>query len=201
MAFWNRDEESDWEKHQRAREKETEKGEKPTASDEFKAYFKAVRQGLGAEDGYAQQPGEKDTPLKTFLSRLSRDKPEEEEGPPEKCPWCGGDMIKGYLRGGRDGTRWFQKKPKLFAIPSVFTTPSASVDILNEGELCLYKTTWHCGKCHKMVLDTLSLEPPLGEKKPEVYSLSYEEQISMAEHGDGEGENGADGPENETEET
>ncbi|WP_312279144.1 PF20097 family protein [Oscillibacter sp.] len=198
MAFWNRDEESDWEKHQRAREKETEKAGKPTASDEFKAYFKAVRQGLGAEDGYAQQPGEKDTPLKTFLSRLSRDKPEEDEGPPEKCPWCGGDMVKGYLWGGR-GVYWQKKKPGFFS--NGFSVET--VDVSESGDLGSmgYKTMWHCEACRKMVTDIRDLNPPLGERKPEEHSLSYEEQISMAEHGDGEGENGANGSENETEET
>ncbi len=190
MAFWNRDEESEWEKHQRARKKETLDEEKSSVSDEFKSYFKYVRQGLEAEDSYAQQPGEKDTPLKTFLSRLRPDKPEGEEGPPEKCPWCGGDMIKGYLRGGRDGTRWYREKPRIFKIPS------ASVDMLNEGELCSYKTTWHCQKCHKMVLDTLLLDPPLGVGTYAASALSWDEQVSAAAAEREEGH-----PENNNEET
>lgn len=185
MAFWNRDEESDWEKHQRAREKEADKGEKPTASDEFKAYFKAVRQGLGAEDGYVQQPGEKDTPLKTFLSRLSRDKPEEDQGPPEKCPWCGGDMIKGYLWGGR-GVYWQKKKPGFFS--NGFSVETVDVSESSDLGSMGYKTMWHCEACRKMVTDIRDLNPPLGERKPEEHSLSCDEQISVAEHGDGEAE-------------
>ncbi|MPM37567.1 hypothetical protein SDC9_84185 [bioreactor metagenome] len=197
MAFWNRDEESDWEKHQRAREKEAEKEEKPPVSDEFKAYFKAVRQGLRAEDGYAQQPGEQDTPLKTFLSRLRRDKPEEDEGPPEKCPWCGGDMVKGYLWGGR-GIYWQEKKPGFFS-SSAFSADTVNVSETDSFFCAGYKIMWHCAACRKMVTDIRDLNPPLGERKPEEHY--YAEQISAAEHGDGQEENGADGPENETEET
>ncbi|WP_369282914.1 PF20097 family protein [Oscillibacter sp. GMB15532] len=192
MAFWNRDEESDWEKHQRSREKETPKREKNAVSDEFKAYFKAVRQGLRAEDGYARQPGEKDTPMKTFLSRLRRDKPEEDEGPPEKCPWCGGDMVKGYLWGGR-GIYWQEKKPGFFS--SGFS--AETVDVSEPGDFgCQYKIMWHCEACRKMVTDIQNLNPPLGERKPEEHSLSYDEQISVAEHRDGEAEAAA----NETKE-
>ncbi len=193
MAFWNRDEESDWEKHQRTkkREKESEQEEKPAVSDEFKAYFKTVRQGLGAEDDYAQQPGEKDTPLKTFLSRLRMDKPEEEdEGPPEKCPWCGGDMIKGYLWGGR-GVMWQKKKPGFFSAGGLF---SDTVNMSEEGDFTWtgYKIMWHCEACRKMVTDIRGLNPPLGEKKPEEHAFSYEEQESAEEHGDGETGDAAD---------
>lgn len=185
MAFWNRDEESEWEKHRKTKEKEMPEGEKPAVSDEFKAYFKTVRQGLRAEDGYAQQPGEKDTPLKTFLSRLRRDKPEEgEDPPPEKCPWCGGDMVKGYLWGGR-GIYWQEKKPGFFS--SGFS--AETVDVSEPGDFgCQYKIMWHCEACRKMVTDIRDLNPPLGERKPEDYSFSYAEQAGAAEHGDGEAE-------------
>lgn len=184
MAFWNRDDEGEWEKYQKSQEKkrqEPEDEKTPPVSQEFQEYFKTVRQTVSPGSGEAKQPEEKASPLQTFLSRLRGDeKPGEPEGPPEKCPWCGGDMIKGYLRGGRDGVRWFQKKPKFLSLPSALTIPSSSVDMLNEGDLCTYKTVWHCEKCHKMMLDTLLLDPPLGVGNSPPPALSYDEQVSAA---------------------
>ena len=194
MAFWNRDEESEWEKHQKTREKEMPEGEKPAVSDEFKAYFKTVRQGLRTEDDYAEQPGGKDTPLKTFLSRLRRDKPEEDEGPPEKCPWCGGDMVKGYLWGGR-GIYWQEKKPSFFSAGGLF---SETVNVSEPGDFgCQYKIVWNCAACCKMVTDIRDLNPPLGESKPNQYGVGSEDSADA----EGSGENGENNPENETEET
>ena len=185
MAFWDRDDESEWEKHQKSKEnEEPEKGETPLFSDEFKAYYKAVRHGLPTESGYVEQPGGKDTPLETFLSRIRRDKPgkakesEEPEEPPEKCPWCGGDLVKGYLTGGRDAVYWRSKKPQFFGITGT------AVGIVNEGGFVAYKTVWHCGACHKMVLDTLTLDPPLGLGRPNPYGLYGGGQASGAEQGD-----------------
>ena len=197
MAFWNRDDEGEWEKYRKSKEKESqEPEEKKTrpASEEFREYFKTARQAQSPESGEAEQPGEKPSTLLTFLSRFRGEKPEEPEGPPEKCPWCGGDMVKGYLRGGRDGVYWHPDMPKFLTIPSV------SVNMLNEGKLYTYKTTWHCEKCHKMVLDTLLLDPPLGERKPEEQALSYAEQVSGAEHGYDEAGAVTDGPKDETKE-
>lgn len=181
MAFWNRDDEGEWEKYQKSKgktDREPEEGKTPPASDEFRSYFKAVRQAQSPESGEAGQPGETTSPLQIFLSRFrGGEKPKETgepEGPPEKCPWCGGYMIKGYLRGGRDGVRWYREKPKFLTIPST------SVDMLNEGNLWTYKTVWHCEKCHKMVLDTLLLDPPLGVGNSTPSALSYDEQVSAA---------------------
>ncbi|MET0017711.1 PF20097 family protein [Oscillibacter sp.] len=160
MAFWNQDDEGEWEKYQKSKEKESQEPEEkktPSVSEEFHEYFKTARQAQSPESGEAEQPGEKASPFQTFLSRFRGDeKPEEPEGPPEKCPWCGGDMVKGYLQGGRDSVYWRPDMPKFLTIPSV------SVSMLNEGKLYSYKTVWHCEKCHKMVLDTLLLDPPLG---------------------------------------
>lgn len=182
MAFWNRDDGGEWEKYQKSgKDGGLEKAKKPLFSDEFKAYYKSVRFGLPEEkSGYATQPGEQETPLKTFLSRLRRDKPEkaeEPEEPPEKCPWCGGDMVKGYLTGGRDSVYWRSKMPRFFGISGT------AVSIVNEGDFLSYKTVWHCGVCRKMMLDTLTLEPPLGLGRPDSYSLSQDGQAGAAEYG------------------
>lgn len=196
MAFWNRDDEGEWEQYQKSKGKEAqepEESETPSGSEEFREYFKTARQAQSPESGEAEQPGEKASSIQTFLSRFRGEKPEkqeEPEGPPEKCPWCGGDMFKGYLRGGRDGVRWYREKPKFLTIPSM------SVDMLNEGELFTYKTTWHCEACHKMVLDTLLLDPPLGVGNRTPSALSYDEQVSTAAAESEEGH-----PENNNEET
>jgi len=192
MAFWNQDDEGEWEKYQKSKGKEAEEPEEkktPTVSEEFREYFKTARQAQSPESIEAEQPGEKASPLQTFLSRFRVDeKSEEPEGPPEKCPWCGADMVKGYLRGGRDGVRWYREKPRLFSIPSM------SVDMLNEGGLAMYKTVWHCEKCHKMTLDTLLLDPPLGFGNSTPSALAYDEQAAAANDEESH-------PENNNEET
>jgi hypothetical protein len=183
MAFWNRDDESEWEKYQKSKGKtdwQPEEGKTPPASDEFRSYFKTVRQAQSPESGEAGQPGEKDSPLQTFLSRFQGEKPKEPEGPPEKCPWCGGDMIKGYLT-GREGIYWSKKKPG-FLDGGIFSN-TVRIPVYEEtkfGSLTGYITVWHCQKCHKMVLDTLSLEPPLGVGNSAPSALSYDEQVSAA---------------------
>ncbi|BAL00911.1 hypothetical protein OBV_37120 [Oscillibacter valericigenes Sjm18-20] len=198
MAFWNRDDEGEWEKYQKSKGKENEDpedGKSSPVSDEFRKYFKTVRQAQPPESGEAEQPGEKTSPLKTFLSRFQAEKPEEPEGPPEKCPWCGGDMIKGYLTGGQ-GVYWSEKKPG-FLDGGIFSN-TVRVNVSEEGDFGPrgYMTTWHCQKCHKMMLHTLLLDPPLGVGNSTPSALSNDEQVSAAL---AEGEE--DCPENNKDET
>lgn len=200
MAFWNQDDEGEWEKYRKSREKESQEPEEkkmPPESNEFREYFKIVRQAQSPESGEAEQPGEKASPLQTFLSRFRGDeKSEEPEGPPEKCPWCGGDMVKGYLSGAR-GMYWRSKKPTFLS-----TNFSTDVVVVFEPEshgftTYTYKIVWHCPACFKMVTDIRDLNSPLGERKPNQYGLGSNNSADVEESG----ENGADGPENETEET
>lgn len=183
MAFWDRDDEGEWEKYQKSQGKknrEPEAGKTPPVSEKFQEYFKTGRQAMSPESGEAEQPEEKASPLQTFLSRFRGDeKPGEPEGPPEKCPWCGGDMIKGYLTGGQ-GVYWSEKKPG-FLDGGIFSN-TVRVNISEEGDFGPrgYMTTWHCEKCHKMVLDTLLLEPPLGVGNTTAPALSFDEQVSTA---------------------
>ncbi|MEA4942457.1 hypothetical protein SDC9_93593 [bioreactor metagenome] len=199
MGFWNQDDEGEWEKYQKSKEKESQEPEEkktPSASDEFRAYFKTVRQAQSPESGEAEQPGEKASPLQTFFSRFRGEKPEEPEGPPEKCPWCGGDMVKGYLS-GEQGIYWSKKKPG-FLDGGIFSS-SVRIHVYEEDESGLlkgYVTTWHCQKCHKMVLDTLLLDPPLGAGNSTPSALSFDKQIAVAAAEDGENH-----PENNNEET
>lgn len=186
MAFWNRDDGDEWEEYRKSKEnEETAKGKKPLISDEFKTYFRYVRQGLPVESGDAPQPGEKATPLQTFLSRFRGDKPEVEEGPPEKCPWCGGDMVRGYLTCDRGFVYWKSKKPGLLS-RSLYT-PSDHVTMSEDGDFGWkgYKIVWHCPACFKMVTDIQGLDAPLGTRKPTESGLPCNEQASAAEHGDG----------------
>lgn len=161
MAFWNRDDESEWEEYQKSRGKkgqEPEDEKTPPVSEEFHEYFKTARQAQSPESGEAEQPGEKNSPLQTFLSRFRGEKPKEPEGPPEKCPWCGGDMVKGYLRGGRDSVYWSDEKPG-------FLRGFNTVQVADEGGLFSndYKVCWFCKNCRKIFFDTANLDPPLGD--------------------------------------
>lgn len=92
--------------------------------------------------------------LKTSLR-----KEEEPEGTPERCPWCGKDMEKGYVTGGRDPVRWSRKKPGLLR-----GCDSAAVRVDDEGNFFTYKTAWYCRDCGKLVL---ALAPPETLNSPE----------------------------------
>jgi len=78
--------------------------------------------------------------------------------PPEKCPWCGKDMEKGYLTGGRGGhvVEWSTQKPGV-----LFGTAfhEETVVVTDEGGMTSYKTCWYCRDCSKM---TLEIAPPKG---------------------------------------
>lgn len=152
MAFWNRDDGGEWEKYQKSKGKEhgaPEEGKSSPVSDEFRKYFKTVRQAQSPESGEAEQPGEKDSPLQTFLSRFrGNEKPEEPEGPPEKCPWCGENMEKGYLSSSRD-LQWTRKKPGILGT----LTCDGGFSISDEEAFLPYKTAWYCPQCRKITMD------------------------------------------------
>ena len=191
MAFWNRDDEGEWEKYQKSRGKQPQQPpqqlEEPqescqedasSFSDEFRAYFKTVRHAQIPASGEPQPPGEEKSPLQTFLSRLRDEKPETPEAPPEKCPWCGKDMQKGYLSGGRDGARWSAETPGLLV---------STVSIQDEGGWLgsAYKVCWFCKDCQKIFFDTANLDAPLGTKPlPDsiLNTLSDAEKMSYAVH-------------------
>ena len=97
MAFWNRDDEGEWEKYQKSRGKQPQKPpqqpqepqescqeDAPSFSDEFRAYFKTVRQARPAESSDATKPNESGLTargmLDSFISSFKpyhHDKPEE----------------------------------------------------------------------------------------------------------------------------
>ena len=72
-----------------------------------------------------------------------------EELPPMNCPWCGKEMTKGYLMGGRDAMRWSVEKPgTIFGSAFLDTVQIRDEDIWNN-----YKTCWHCIPCRRLVVD------------------------------------------------
>ena len=77
-----------------------------------------------------------------------------EELPSMNCPWCGKEMTKGYLMGGRDAMRWSAEKPgTVFGSAFLDTVQIRDEDIWNN-----YKTCWHCIPCRRLVVDVP--EPP-----------------------------------------
>jgi len=73
----------------------------------------------------------------------------EENAPPETCPWCGQEMVKNYLTGGRYGVVLSEEKPGAF----MGTTFMDTTLITNEGVLGAYKSCWYCAGCRKLIVD------------------------------------------------
>ncbi len=67
-----------------------------------------------------------------------------------KCPYCGEDMIRGYIQ-CRDGLHWTPKKFPVAAL-SVFSQGSIS---LANGAAENNRTIFahHCGRCKKILID------------------------------------------------
>ena len=90
--------------------------------------------------------------------------------PKEVCPWCGKEMERGCLQGGR-GVYWY---PGPRAASAAFWGPGAmekSFAVDDEGDpfrgTC--KTAWYCRSCKKMTFSMASEAPeppplPTGEK-------------------------------------
>ena len=69
--------------------------------------------------------------------------------PDMNCPWCGKEMTKGYLMGGRDTMRWSEERPgAVFGAAFLNTVEIRDADIWSN-----YKTCWHCVSCRKLVVD------------------------------------------------
>ena len=100
----------------------------------------------------AEEPenGETDEGLLAEIAGLFKKKAEEEpEQPPMICPWCGQEMVKSYLTGGRDNVVLTEEKPGAF----LGTTFMETTLISDEGGWGSYKSCWHCVSCRKLVVD------------------------------------------------
>lgn len=128
MAFWNRDEDSEWKQYQKSAKKQ----EQPT---DFKASSES-------------EPAEKGEPILQHLKNVffNHENSEEPAGPPVLCPWCGKEMEKGYLKSRQYGIEWVKKK-------TFFITRSE--DICDEGFWEKYKSAYYCRNCCKMTLDVV----------------------------------------------
>ena len=75
--------------------------------------------------------------------------------PPEKCPWCGKDMERGFLMGGR-GVAWHRGIPTGKA---QWLSPGGEniIRVDTEGDILRYHTAWYCPACKKMTIDAADL--------------------------------------------
>lgn len=81
------------------------------------------------------------------------------EDPPERCPWCGKEMERRYITGGRDAV-WLRRKK-----PGFLNGLDESVRLDEEGGLFhSYKTIWYCRDCGKAAMTIKEAE---GEAPPE----------------------------------
>ena len=93
-----------------------------------------------AADGEAWKvPGEKETAEEQTPSAMT-------------CPWCGKDMLGGYLYTGRDAIVWARKRPGFLSVDK------ERLRIDDEGGVfSSYKSAWRCESCEKLVLDTTGM--------------------------------------------
>ena len=105
--------------------------------------------------------------------------------PPEKCPWCGQDMERGYLASSRSGIVW---------TPGRMTTRAAWIGppresrerrlrVDNEGGIAAYKTTWYCEHCQKMTIDAAGLLSP---ENTDMWPFPQEPETPESDGGEGD---------------
>lgn len=87
---------------------------------------------------------------------------EEEEAnlPPEKCPWCGKEMERGYLDAVKGGEIWWVTEKPGFKNDLLGPDPKTSLLLTNEGAFYTYKTAWYCPGCEKMTADCADMRRP-----------------------------------------
>ena len=106
--------------------------------------------------------GEPDTLLDS-LKAWNKERKEEKARretplPPEKCPWCGGEMEQGFLSGGR-GVVWSRGVPDT-KTKWLGAGHGNTLRVDDEGVLLTYKTAWLCPACEKMTFDAAGLRAP-----------------------------------------
>ena len=69
-----------------------------------------------------------------------------------KCPYCGNDMVKGYIQ-CRDGVYWAEKQRPVAAVPllsgNVISLSSDTSGVLSGKSAIAYC----CNKCRKIIVD------------------------------------------------
>lgn len=72
---------------------------------------------------------------------------EPEEAP--TCPWCGKEMIRAFIVGGRDSMRLSDEKPSAF----LGLIGKDCLYFTDDGFWTNYKSCWQCKPCRKVVAD------------------------------------------------
>lgn len=85
-------------------------------------------------------------------ARAAAKQAEWEAQPKEVCPWCGREMERGCLQGGR-GIYWY---PGPRAVSAAWWSPrifEESIQVDDEGDMLkgTYKTAWYCRECERIV--------------------------------------------------
>ena len=83
-------------------------------------------------------------------ARAAAKQAELEAQPKEVCPWCGREMERGYIQGGRDRVTW---TPGFLTTKSAWLGPTSKdrLPVDDEGGFFRYKTAWYCRECERMV--------------------------------------------------
>lgn len=109
-------------------------------------------------------------------SEIRAKKAAEAAVPPEKCPWCGGDMERGVLTGGK-GVYWYPgRRPSGVAFWLGGGAVEEALRVDDEGTFNGYKTAWYCRTCGRMAF---SIQPP---QTPE-FDQQLEEYTRRAREG------------------
>ena len=146
MAFWKKSDDP-W-------DIDPEKRKKQTTAAFWENDAPAETDPAGADSSPAEEEAPKGQSLGESIKGFFGGKKEEAPIIPEKCPWCGKDMERGYIDGGRDySVMWRNWKPRGFL--GIFQPEDArEIDLLDEGDgLWCYKTVWYCRDCGKMTLE------------------------------------------------
>ena len=132
MPFWKKSEDP-WDRKPTANSYTTFE---ETSQEEEKGFLESIREDVAAWREERKSAAEAEANM-----------------PPEICPWCGQEMEKNYLTGGRYGVVLSEEKPGAFMGTAFLeTTP-----ISDEGSWGSYKSCWHCKTCRKLVVDVPEL--------------------------------------------
>lgn len=108
--------------------------------------------------------------------------------PPEKCPWCGKDMERGYIAGNQHGILWTPGRMtgRAYWIGPPKEAREGQLRLDDEGDFVTWKTIWYCRDCEKMTLDAHGAKAPGsfwadGAADPFPWS-----EVEDSEDGDGE---------------
>ena len=171
MAFWKKSDDP-W-------DIDPEKRKKQTTAPFWENDAPAETDPAGAQSGQAENEAPRGQSLGESIKGFFGGKKEDAPITPEKCPWCGKDMERGYIDGGRDySVMWRNSRPR--GLLGIFQPEDArEIDILDEGDgLWCYKTIWYCRDCGKMTLEVQN--PRNADEVEEAYHkpASYEQQLN-----------------------